>query len=66
MILKFWLNIMIKNLIKVINCPICKSERSLLKGKISSKIKQIDKYFSLKLCIIEIIDTYRSFLKQNI
>ena len=50
MILKFWLGIMIKNLIKVINCPICKSEKSLLKGKIRSKIKQIDKYFSLKLC----------------
>tara|TARA_B100000989_G_scaffold221445_1_gene169146 strand:+ start:766 stop:1683 length:918 start_codon:yes stop_codon:yes gene_type:complete len=41
---------MIKNLIKVINCPICKSERSLFKGKIRSKIREIDNYFSLKLC----------------
>jgi len=41
---------MINNLIKVYNCPICKSERSLFKGKIRSKIKEIDNYFSLKLC----------------
>jgi len=41
---------MIKNLFKVYNCPICKSERSLSKGKIRSKIKEIDNYFTLKLC----------------
>ena len=40
----------IKNLIKINNCPICKSNKTIFKGLIRSKNKKIDNNFSLKLC----------------